>query len=179
MGCIWAYGSKILMQVNVIAKEKSQENSTHLLLWEQINSFTIFAELCNHQKKYSRNCWKFKVKWISSSRDFSINKEIHVDHKPLLDKRKDDGKLNNSILIKLHPHPQALLLGLVSVHGSATLPMGVKIIFYRLEKKRRKVAALTDNYDHRWTLFQALLSCFTSNKLLVWNCQKTKPTNNC
>lgn len=86
MGCIWAYGSKILTykyNVNVIAKGKSQENSTHLLLWEQINSFTIFSESYNHQKNIPETVEK--VKWISSSRNFSINKEI--DHKPLLDKR--------------------------------------------------------------------------------------------
>ena len=44
---------------------------------------------------------------------------------------------------KLHPlhmekaTAQALPLGLVSVHGSATLPMGVKIIFYRIEKEKK------------------------------------------
>lgn len=78
---IWFKDSHL--QVNVIAKGKSQENSTHLLLWEQINSFTIFSESYNYQKNIPETVEK--VKWISSSRNFSINKEI--DHKPLLDKR--------------------------------------------------------------------------------------------
>lgn len=43
---------------------------------------------------------------------------------------------------------QALPLEIVSVHGSGTLLMGAKIIFF-CRREERMAAALTDYYDHR------------------------------